>query len=393
MPNDALASFKKLQTAGIAVLVVGLVLLAIGFTGARQAALQSYLFAWILWMSITLGCYGLTLVHHMIKGNWAKPILRLLEAGGGPINLIMMAGLFLPIAVFMSDLYPWANSTFHWGAYDWFKRVYLNQGFFYARFLIYFLIWIGFASILRKSSHAQDESGDGRETDRRSNIAAPGVVVYVLTVTFAFTDWVMSLDPHWFSTIYGFWFVICQGLGAMSIVTIFVTSLKDKKPYSDVLTPVVTRDLGNVLLAFTMFWGYFSLSQFLIIYSGNLPEEIIYFLRRMEGVWLAIGTILVCCQFFAPFLFLLSGNTKRNPNLLRAVAILILTMRVLDHFWTTLPYFQAYGHAAPFSSYWVAIPAFLAVGGAWITALTVMVAKAPLLPRHEFVPHEVLEHA
>ncbi len=393
MSGDALTSFKKLNGLAIAVAVIGWALFAAGYLGSHEAALQSYLFAWVFWISITLGCYAVTLLHHMIKSNWVKPILRLAEAGSGPVNLIVIALLFIPIALSMQTLYPWANPDHHWTSYDWFKRWWLTPGFFYARFIFYFAVWLVFSSVLRKSSHSQDESGDARETDKRSNIASPGVVVYVLTVTFAFTDWVMSLDPNWFSTIYGFWFVICQGLGAMALLTIIVTSLKDKKPYSDVITPVVTRDLGNVMLALTMFWGYFSLSQFLIIYSGNLPEEIIYFLKRMQGTWLIIGTVLVCFEFFAPFLFLLSGNAKRNPNLLRLVAILIISMRVLDHFWTIVPFFQAGAHGAPLSSYWVAIPAFLAVGGVWFTTFTVMVTKAPLLPRYETVPHEVLEHA
>src|SRR5262245_56885560 len=140
------------------------------------------------------------------------------------------------------------------------------------------------------------------------------------------------------------------------MATIIATSLKDKKPFSDVITPVVTRDLGNVMLAFTMFWGYFSLSQFLIIYSGNLPEETSYFMVRMQATWLIIGTILVCGEFFAPFVFLLSGKAKREPGLLRMVALLIIAMRILDQFWTIVPFFRAGANLPPASAYWVAVP-------------------------------------
>src|SRR2546421_2038496 len=206
--NQALQSFKKLQVFGIALLVIGVVGFAIGFMGARQPALQSYLFAYIFWVSITLGCFGLTMLHHMIRGRWARPVLRLLEAGGGPINLAVMGLLFLPILAMMPELYPWARPEYHWGPLDSFKHFYLQTPFFMGRLIVYYVIWIGLSAFLRRSSHEQDRTGDPAQTEIRASWAAPGLVVFLVSVNFAFTDWVMSLDPRWYSTIYGLWYAV-----------------------------------------------------------------------------------------------------------------------------------------------------------------------------------------
>lgn len=394
-PNEQAQSFfARLKTLGFAAGVLGIVGWVVAFTSGRDAALQSYLFAWVFWIGVTLGCFSLTLLHAMIRGNWSKPLLRLAEAGGGAVALAVMGLLVIPILVFLPDLYLWARPEAAQDHILHAKAGYLNLPFFIGRTIFYFAVWIAFASVLRRSSLQQDQTGDSSEADRRASIGAPGIVVYVLTITFAFVDWVMSLDPHWYSTIYGLWFVVSHGLCGVSLLAMIVTRLKDTPPYRDVVTPVFTRDVGNVMLALTMFWGYFSLSQYLIIFSGNLPEEITYFMARMQGTWHVLGTILVLGQFFTPFLALLSGKTKRSPGLLFNVALLIFVMRILDHFWTIVPFFAHGAHDVPMTSYWAVIPAWLAIGGIWMAAFTTVLAKAPLMPRHEVaLPREVAEHA
>jgi hypothetical protein len=261
--------------------------------------------------------------------------------------------------------------------------------FFTARTVGYFLLWYVLASKLNANSLKQDETGDPSLMARRSNIAAPGLVLFILSVTFAYTDWVMSLDPKWYSTIFGIWFVVGMGLSASSFTAILATTWSKHKPYSDVVTEGFTRDIGNVMLTFTMFWGYFSLSQWLIIYSGNLPEETSYYLRRgldpkhgATAYWI-LATVILFGQFFIPFLSLLSGNAKRKLSLLFKVAIGIFCVRILDIFWTILPFFHPDESGKLVDLIWMSAGTLSAVGGIWLILFANNLKKHALLPNHE----------
>lgn len=354
----------------------------------QETIWHSYLFGYIVWITLTLGCFGLMLFHHAIRGRWSAPVLRLYEAGAS--TLIPMAVLFLPILfVALPALYPWANAEIVRGdPVLEHKAAYLNPTFFTIRTVIYFAFWIGFTLYLTRSSLLQDKTGDQRLMDKRASVSAFGIVLFVLSVTFAFTDWAMSLDPKWLSTVYGAWFVAAMGLAASSFVALLVTAQVNRKPYSDVVTPQLTRDIGNLMLTFTLLWAYLSLSQFLIIWAGNLPEEITYYKRRLSPGWNEMGSFLIAFQFLVPFIALLSGNTKRTPRLLMTVAIWILFMRVVDIFWVIVPAFRANFGIHPMD-----IVAFVGIGIIWLGWFRWRVAQHPLLPRHEPRLQEVYEHA
>ncbi|MCS6778054.1 MAG: hypothetical protein RMJ43_07060 [Chloroherpetonaceae bacterium] len=351
---------------------------------------QAYLFGWVFWMTLTLGCVGLTLLYHAVRGSWALPILRILEAGNKLLPVMFLAQIPILILLFT----PTGHELYHWlppvtDPVLQQKTFYLNPPFYVARQVIYFAIWWSLMSVLNRSAARQDVSQDPREAQLRANVAAPGIVAFVLTITFAYTDWVMSLDPHWFSTIFSSWFLVGAGLMTLAFATMIVTWRAwrmQQQPWVDILrnNPGFMRDMGNLMLAFTMLWAYFSLSQFLIIWSGNLPEETSYYLRRTEGVWLLLGAALIGLQFLVPFLCLLSGRTKRTPGYLFGVALLIFVMRVVDIFWTVVPFFEE-------PSYPLCIAGFLAFGALWLTLFAQNQRNATVLPTHDPRLQEALE--
>ena len=369
------------RSVSLSLVVGGFFALLIPFLlGGQKLFFQAYLFGWVFWTTIALGCLGMTLLHHIIRGAWGLPVLRLFEAGNRTLPLMFV--LFLPILFFgMHDVYH------HWTdaaevARDPIlrqKSLYLNVPFFAFRFVLFFAIWIGLSTALNRLSLQQDETRDERLADRRANLAAPGLVVFFITMTFAFTDWVMSLEPHWFSTIYGIWFTVGAGLSTMALVTWFVMRFADRRPYSEVVTPVLMKDLGNLMLVFTLLWAYTSLSQFLIIWSADLPEEVTYYAKRLSGGWRAVGTTTVLLQFFLPFLLLLSGRTKRTPGYLVLVTILIFTMRLVDVAWIVIPAFDRGGMA----DLWAFLFALAGVGAFWIATFVYHLSKHSLLPTHD----------
>jgi hypothetical protein len=383
----------RLEKYGPMAALVGVVLLVVLLVGmfftdpaTQLHTLEAYLFSFIFWITLALGCYALTLFHHMVRGRWGLPVLRLFEAGGGPVTLLIMGALFLPIVVIIVKgggvLYEWTDPVLV--ASDHIlhhKARYLNAGWFIVRFALFFAIWIGIASFLRNSTRRQDESFDVREQHKRTNLATGGFVLFFVMVTFAFTDWVMSLEPHWFSTIYPLWFAVGMGLAAVSLVTLVVTLNADKEPYRRVVTPALTRDLGNLMLALTMLWAYTSISQYLIIWSGNLGEFTQYYVRRSEGGWNFIGFVLIVGQFFIPFMLLLSPRMKRVPSSLAKIAAWILLMRLVDVYNIVVPAFH--DRVSPLQIGWQEPVALIAIGAIWLAAFASQIKSAPLLPTHD----------
>ena len=376
--------YAALLFAGVVALLMPLLL------GARQF-FQSYFFGWIFWFMLTLGCFGLTLLHHIVRGSWGLVVLRLFEAGNR--TLPYMAVLFVPVLFGMSYLYEWTHAdAVARDAMLRHKAPYLNVPFWLIRTFLYFAIWIGMATYLNRSSLRQDQTGDIEEQHKRTNMAAPGLVIFIITMTFAVTDWVMSLEPHWFSTIYGFWFLVGGGLFTLAFVSVLTMAWSDRRPFSAVVNPGLMRDLGNLMFVFTMLWAYISLSQFLIIWSANLPEEVIYYQKRFDDGWRSLGGFNIAFQFFVPFLLLLSGRTKRTPRYLLLVASLILFVRVTDMVWIVIPAFHREA-----LNLWADLAAMAGMGALWLAVFSIQLAKYPLLARHEPRPaegtQEALEHA
>jgi hypothetical protein len=252
----------------------------------------------------------------------------------------------------------------------------LNPGFFAARFVLYFAVWIALAALLGRNSRRLDETGDAGLLRRQRVIAAPGLVAWAFTVTFAVFDWLMSLEPLWFSTIYGVYFFGGFGLASMAFVVPVALALSRREPLARYLGPAHFHDYGKLMLAFVLLWAYFTVSQFLIIWAGNQPEEIEWYLHRLHGGWGAIALVLVALRFAVPFALLLSRDLKRDARRLAALALFLLAMCWLDLHWQVAPAVEREGLAVG----WLDLAAPLGVGGLWLALFVRLLGRRPLVP-------------
>jgi hypothetical protein len=335
---------------------------------------QSYLIGWTFWTGIGIGSLALLMLQHLTGGGWGLVIRRVLEAATR--TLPAMAILFVPIILGAHWLYhEWAD---HEEAAQHpvvqLKTGYLNVPFFAVRAVIYFGVWITLVYLFNKWSLAQDRTADNRYTKNMRVLSGPGMVALIFTVTFASIDWYMSLEPEWFSTIYGFIFVAAWSLSALAFVIAMMAWLTGQEPMKRIVAPLHFHDLGKLLLALVMLWSYFAFSQYLIIWSGNLPEEITYYLRRIYGGWGAVIVAIGILHFAAPFLFLLSRDIKRSPRKLALIATLILVMRMVDLLWMLAPAFR--------HTRWIVmdVAALIGFGGLWLAFFTWQLGKRSLIP-------------
>ena len=349
-----------------------LVLVALAFLDSHQF-FQAYLVGWTFWTGIAVGSLALLMLQHMTGGGWGFVIRRVLEASTR--TLPIMALLFLPIILGAHSIYEWTHKeVLEQHPVVAFKTPYLNLSFFIVRAVVYFAVWIALAFFLNRWSLAQDRTADVRYAKNMRVLSGPGMVALIFTVTFASVDWYMSLEPEWFSTIYGFIFVASWSLSALAFVIAVMAWLTQEEPLSSVVAPLHFHDLGKLLLALVMLWSYFAFSQYLIIWSGNLPEEIGYYLERTHGLWGAVIIAIGILHFAAPFLFLLSRELKRNPRRLVMVAVLVLVMRMVDLMWMLLPAFKDHHWI------WLDVIALFGFGGLWLGLFAWQLAKRPLVP-------------
>jgi predicted secreted protein len=359
------------RNAGGLFLLLGLIAVGVGLFSAPQIFWSSYMFAFVFWGGMTLGATTLTYLHHSIRATWSVAILRILESANKTIPYFACLCAVLVVGMFTKQIYQWGDPALVAQSEILQKKEYwLNPIGFTVRAVFYFAFWWWTTHILNSSSRRQDETGDDSLGDRRATIAAPLGVVHVILLTLAFTDWVMSLDPAWFSTIYGALFMIGQILAILSMSLIIFLRLRDKRPYNTVVHTQVVRDLGTVMLGFTMFWTYFTLSQFLIIWSGNLPEEIPFYINRFSGGMNIIGGFVVLFQFFTPFVALLSVRLKRDPSILWPVALLVLVVRIVDTWWQVIPFFRVGADALNIGNIAMDLGVWAAVGGLWVILFT-----------------------
>jgi hypothetical protein len=368
--------------------VLGAIALLIGVILAPEQFFRSYLFAYMFWLGLALGSLALLMVQHLSGGAWGIVTRRMLESAAATVPLL--AVLFIPIALSFftkHHLYEWAapreSAGLEGSAHDPIahKIGYLNPTFFIIRAIIYFVIWSAMALLLNRWSTEQDRTGDPSLPTRMRILSGPGIVVYALTITFASVDWIMSLAPEWTSTIFGILTLGGQGLSAMAFMILMAAWLSKYEPFASVYKPRHFHDLGKLLMAFTMLWAYFAFSQLLIIYSGNLPEEIPWYLDRMRGGWQYVAFALVVFQFSLPFALLLSRDLKRNANRLVFIASLSMFMRLVDNFWMVEPQFhKANMGSLDFKAIVLDIVAPVALGGIWLAFFAYRLSQRPLLP-------------
>lgn len=370
-------SVGRLQQRALLVGGVALLLSVFGAMRSPGPFYQSYLMSFMLILGLTLGSLGLLMLQHLTGGHWGVVIRRSLESAVRTLPLIVV--FFLPIVFFgMKYLYgAWLDpGELQKEPLSKFQQAYLTAGWFQARAVIYFAIWLLLMFLFLRWSKEQDANREDRALRRRLvMLAGPGIILYVFAMTFAAIDWVMSLSPHWASTIYGFLFVAGQLISSMAFAIAIVVLLARTEPFSSVLQKRHLHDLGNLLLAFVMLWAYFDFSQLLIIWSGNLPEEISFYRTRLYGGWGVVAVIVLLFHFFVPFFLLLSRDLKRNARLLPKVALWLIFMRLVDLFWMTRPEFTS--RAVPS---WLDIVLPIALGGLWLGFFAFNLKQQPLLP-------------
>jgi hypothetical protein len=369
----------KLSRVRTGALMVGLffsVLIVAGLFVDRAQFFHAYLVGFIFWTGITVGSLALLMLQHLTGGAWGLVIRRVLEASTRTLPLILL--LFVPIVFGLNQIYPWTNRAVMDQTPALHEKAarYLNPPFFIGRAVAYFAIWSLLAVLLNWLSLQQDRAADSKVKKRIQMISGPGLGVLILTITFASIDWVMSLDPAWSSTIYGLIFVASWSLSALAFGILVMSWLSKREPMNAVVRTSHFHDWGNLLLALVMLWTYFAFSQYLIIWSANLPEETTWYVARNHGGWGVIALGIVILQFAFPFMTLLSRAAKKSPQKLATLAVLILAMRIVDVIWLVEPTYNS----EHFHLSWMDVVAPIAMGGLWIATFAWQLQKRSLVP-------------
>jgi hypothetical protein len=396
-------AIARLQQAALVVGGLGLVLAAVGFMVDREHFFRAWLIGFVYCLGLSLGCLALLMLQHMSGGKWGLVSRRVFEAGSRTLPVVAL--MFIPVVLGMRELFLWARPEAVQADHILqMKAPYLNVTFFIGRAIVYFALWMLCAWLLTRWSSAQDRGEvamTAADSVRFRAVSGPGLLLMAITVTFASVDWIMSIDPHWFSTIFGLLALASMGLSALAL-TILVLSMAAPVggDLGDKLSAAQFHDLGKLLLAFVMLWAYLSFSQFLIIWSGNLPEEIPWYIARIRGGWGIIAILLVVGHFALPFLLLLSRDLKRHGGLLARVAAVVLVMRLFDIIWLIAPTFGAHApaeatttpQALSFPLHWMDIAIPLGLAGVWLFVFARLLRTRALLPVNDPYFKEAFAH-
>lgn len=361
------ADFSGAQRIALLAGALGIIACIVGVVFDRTQFFRSYLLAYVFWISIALGSLGIILLHNLVGGRWGVIIRQFVESAVR--TLPYMAVLVIPLLIGIPVLYEWSHADVV--ARDpilRYKQPYLNTTFFIIRTVFYFLVWLALPFLLRTRPR-------GNAPDGSRAVSGPGLIIFVFTVTFASVDWIMSLEPHWYSTIYGAIFMVGQVLETLAFCIALLFLLSDRKPFASFLESSLYHDLGNLMLAFTCLWAYTSFSQYLIIWSGNIPEETPWYIHRSHGGWQAVAGVLMVLHFIVPFMILLSRYVKRRGRLLARVAVGMIIMRMVDLIYWIVPSY----HGSGFALHWIDFAAAIGLGGVWIWLFLSQLKRTPLL--------------
>ncbi|MDB5173285.1 MAG: hypothetical protein JWN51_2058 [Phycisphaerales bacterium] len=373
---------------GAAGLIVCIIVWILGSAISRWSMLadafyRAWLFAWLLFLGASLGSMAAVMVHHLTDGRWGLLVRRFGEAAAMVLPLLFI--LSVPILVGMRHLYPWARQhvedpvVLH-------KRPYLNGGFFILRMLLYFAVWTATAWLLREGSLRHDRAGDERIARRLRVVSALGLVVYFVTMSFASVDWIMSLEPRWYSTVFGFVIIMGQAVTGFSVMIVSLVLLRRLPPFNLVLRRNHLNDLGNLLLTCIILWAYNSFAQLLVQWMGNMVEEIGWYVKRTSGTWRLLAAMLIFFDFFVPFILLLMRNFKRRAELMLWLCAGLLVMRAIDLFWLVAPAGDQPYPNFRWGALLIGLAALAAVGGLWTAAYLRLLGGHPLMPLGDRVP-------
>lgn len=415
MTNELRSKLDRIQRTALVIGVIGAAFLAWGFASDRGQFFRSYLFGYACVAMFGLGSLALTMIHQLTGGFWGHAIRRPLEAGIRTLPLLAI--LFVPIAIGLLThpehaqahgdhgytgsywLYPWTDHDLVHGnaalgiAEDHLlahKEPWLNTNFFLGRTVLYFVLWIALGFGVLRAAAKFDETGDQAFAKRARYISGPGVLIFALTATGAAFDWMMSLDPKWYSTMYGVIYMVGCALATMAFAIVFINWVKDHEPFRAFAKGNLFHDLGTLMFAMVMLWAYTSFSQGLIIWSGNLAEETPWYMVRAETSWQILLMALAVLHFALPFFLLLMRRIKRDSSYVVPVALLILLMRHVDLYWQIIPVFHTEGIAPNPMDF--AAP--IALGGLWLAYFMNRLKAFPITsPRYETTVAAALDHA
>ena len=364
---------QTIQTQSLFIGLIGAIASVAGAFLSPESFYSAYLSGYMYWLGLSLGCMAILMLYHMVGGGWGTVIRRILEAGMMTVPLMFV--LFLPILFHLPMLYPWAqpDKLASDPKMADIAHSYLNFHDILVRYIIYFVIWFGMAYFLNRWSTEQDTIA-GQSTLRFRVMSGLGLVIYSFSISFAVIDWVMSLQARWISTIYGFIFIAGEALSAFCFCVVIERILGKRKPMSEYLTDTEVHDHGKFMLTFVMVWTYFNFSQLLIIWSGNLPDEISWFFRRLHGGWEYVGLFLVLFQFAVPFALLLSRQLKRKARTLVWIASWIIFARMVDIYWHVEPALHPTFHLS-----WLHFAVIAGIGGLWMAYFFHNLRLRPLL--------------
>ncbi len=390
------AELNRWRTLALGIGGIGLLVWAVGLFFNTEQALRSWLLGFIFWAGIGIGSLGVLLLQYLTGGAWGVVVRRTVEAATRTLPVLII--LFLPLAFGITNLYEWTHlpPTEHiirdrgWYMTTW--------GWLF-RSVGYFAVFGIMAYLLNKWSAEQDQTDNYEDSatllGRATAFSGPSMVIFVLVVSFAVVDWVMTLDPHFFSTMWGLLFVAGWALSCFCFVVVILAYLSDKAPMNRVIGKRHFHDIGKLMLAFVMVWAYFNFSQFLIIWAGNIPEETGWFLVRMKGGWGWIGVLLIFFHFAFPFLVLLQQDFKRRAKWLASLAIFILVMRLFDMAYLISPSPRIDTHGIEQGAFvisWLDFVAPVAVGGIWLWWFFGELMKRPLVPAKDPFFEKAIEH-
>jgi hypothetical protein len=368
------------------VLVVGIVALVACVTPAlmnhayAEQFFRSYLIGFTLVVGASVGALALLMIQYLTGGVWGILIRRQLEGAAKSIPLLAVA--FLPILFGLDHIYAWAGPEAAKSEILRHKAAYLSFTPFLVRAIIYFVSWSLFAYLLTRWDRRYEQTGDPWVALRMRGLSGFGLVFLAFSVTFAAVDWMMSLEPGWYSTMYPVNVICGDLLSAMALSIVLLVAVARVSPVSEAALPLHFRDLGNLMFAFVILWAYTVFSEFLLIWYGNIREEVPFHLKRMQGGWGFVSIALIALHFFLPFFLLLLRAIKDKPGRLAGVALLILFMRVIDYYWKIIPSFGEAGHPAV-SVHWMDIVAVVGLAGVWLFFVIGSIRKGPLLPMYE----------
>jgi hypothetical protein len=354
---------------------MGLILSAVGYSRDAAQFFHSWLVAFVFVLTIALGALFFVMVQHLSRAGWSVVVRRITEAAGSTLPLFVL--LFVPVALGIPELFHWSHAdAVEHDALLRHKQAFLNVPFFLVRAAVYFLVWIALGLYFFRRSVAQDKSRDPAVTVTLQRRAAPGMILFAVTLTLMAFDWVMSLDPHWYSTIFGVYIFAGAAAAMYSFVTLSTAALRRAGYMQRLVRVDHFQDLGRWIFALSVFWAYIAFSQFMLIWYGNIPEETVFFVRRAHGSWVTASIVLGVGHFLVPFALLMSRWTKRRPGIVTALAAWVLLMHYVDLHWLVMPNL----HPEGFSFHWLDATTLLATGGLFLAAFAHQLGGKAVIP-------------